>query len=162
MNTWRMLCKAIIIIIKHFFKHFLKTILTMGLQYRKGKITLNFREGKPEMYKLMQLTYPQVTFEQLVKECSTACGVNPSQTKAVIDALISRLVLYMEIGHGVRMGDFGSFKPTFTCKAVKTLDKSTLETVKVKKIQFRPGKAFRDMLDDLSIEAASEALDVKE
>lgn len=28
----------------------------MGLQYRKGKVVLNYRETKPEVYKLLQLT----------------------------------------------------------------------------------------------------------
>ena len=134
----------------------------MGLQYRKAKVTLNFREEKPQVYKLQQLTYPAVTTAQLVNECSNSCGVNATQTKAVIDALVNRLVHYMEIGHGVRMGDFRSFKPVFTSKTAQSLEEATPETIKVKKVQFFPGKAFKNMLDGLSIESASEALDVKE
>ena len=138
----------------------------MGLQYRKTKMTLNFREEKPQVYKLRQLTYPAVTTSQLVAECANSCSVNPSQTKAVIDALVNRLVHYMAIGHGVKMGDFGSFKPTFNSKTVKVLDDldgdEAIKTIKVKKIQFYPGKAFKNMLDELSITSASEDLDVKE
>ena len=59
----------------------------MGLQYRKARVVLNYRETKPQMFKLVQLTYPAVTTEQLIAECATTCGVNPAQTKAVIDAL---------------------------------------------------------------------------
>ncbi len=123
---------------------------------------LSFLEEKPEVYKLRQLTFPQVTFAQLVKECSDSCGVNTAQTKAVLDALINRLVHYMEIGHGVRMGDFGSFKPVFTSKAAKTLEECDETTIRQKKVTFYPGKAFKDMLDDLTVTSASEALDVKE
>ncbi|MBO7570013.1 MAG: hypothetical protein J6T11_06655 [Bacteroidaceae bacterium] len=36
----------------------------MGLQYRKGKIKLNYIETKPEVYKAIQLTYPKVGYEQ--------------------------------------------------------------------------------------------------
>ena len=134
----------------------------MGLQYRKAKVTLNYRESKPKMFKLVQLTYPQVTSEQLVAECANSCGVNPAQTKAVIDALVDRIAHYMEIGHGVKMGHFGSFKPVFTSKVTETLEEATLETVKVKKIMFFPGKIFKDMLHELTISGASEAIDVKE
>ena len=138
----------------------------MGLQYRKAKVTLTYREEKPEVYKLRQLTYPQVKFGQLVNECSQSCGVNPAQTRAVIDALVNRLVLYMGLGHGVKMGDFGSFKPVFTSKTVKTLDglegDEALKTVKVKKVQFFPGGDFKDMLKALSMNSAGEAIDVKE
>lgn len=133
----------------------------MGIQYRKGKVTLNYREEKPQVYKLLQLTYPAVTTAQLISECSQSCGVNPAQTKAVIDALVNRLVMYMTLGHGVKMGEFGSFKPTFNSKTTQTLDEATEETIKVKKIQFYPGKAFKTMLEELSITEASEALSVK-
>ncbi|MBQ6751507.1 MAG: HU family DNA-binding protein [Bacteroidaceae bacterium] len=134
----------------------------MGIQYRKAKMKLGFLEEKPEVFKLRQLTFPQVTFAQLVKECSDSCGINTAQTKAVLDALINRLVHYMEIGHGVRMGDFGSFKPVFTSKAAKTLEECDEKTIRKKKVVFFPGKAFKDMLDELAITSASEALDVKE
>ena len=133
----------------------------MGLQYRKGKVTLNYREEKPQVYKLLQLTYPAVTTAQLISEISQSQGVNPSQTKAVIDALANRLVHYMEIGHGVKIDGLGSFKPTFNSKTTQTLEEATEETIKVKKIQFYPGKAFKQMLNDLPISEASEALSVK-
>ena len=93
-------------------------------------------------------------------------GVNRAQTKAVVDALLQSLVHYMEIGHGVSLGTFGSFKPVFTSKTVKTLDglegDEALKTVKVKKVQFFPGGDFKDMLKALSMNSAGEAIDVKE
>ena len=132
----------------------------MGLQYRKTKMKLSFMDEKPEHFKIRQLTYPAVSFEQLVAECSTACGVNAAQTRAVIDALVNRLVHYMEIGHGVQMGQFGSFKPVFTSKTAKTYDEADASTVTRKKVHFYPGKLFRQMLSDMTIASASEALNV--
>ena len=134
----------------------------MGIQFRKKKITLHYLDEKPTRYKASQLTYPMVSFAKLVAECSEACGVNKSQTKAVIDALISRLTMYMDLGHGVRMGDFGSFKPTITVKSVKAYDDANANTVRIKKIRFYPGKTFRDMLGELSVRSASEELDDEE
>ena len=134
----------------------------MGLQYRKGKVTLNYRDEKPQVYKLLQLTYPAVTYNQLVNECAQSCGVNPSQSKGVIEALINRLVHYMSIGHGVKLGGFGQFKPVFTSKTTQTREEADEKTIKVKKVMFYPGKAFKDMLDDLSITPAGESYDVQE
>jgi predicted histone-like DNA-binding protein len=138
----------------------------MGMQYRKSKMVLNYRESKPEVWKARQITFPMVSYEQLVEEIAQSRGVNTNQTRAVVDALLNRLVHYMEIGHGVKMGDFGSFKPVFTSKTVKNLEDldgdEALKTVKVKKVMFFPGKAFKDMVDDLALESAGEALDVKE
>lgn len=130
----------------------------MGLQYRKARVVLNYRETKPQMFKLVQLTYPAVTTEQLIAECATTCGVNPAQTKAVIDALVDRIAHYMAIGHGVKVGNLGSFKPVFTSKVAETLEETTLETVRKKKIVFYPGKAFRGVIQDLSISSAGDAI----
>lgn len=134
----------------------------MGLQYRKSKIKLNYLENKPLRYKIQQLTYPAVSFQQLVNECSKSCGVNPAQSKAVIDALADRLIHYMEIGHGVQMGSFGTFKPTFTVKSVKVYDEADATTVKTKRVSFYPGKAFKNMLGELAITQASEYLNAEE
>ena len=132
----------------------------MGLQYRKAKVKLTYLEEKPEVYKLRQLTYPQVTAEQLVSEISQSQSINTGVTKAVIDALTNRLVHYMSLGHGVSLGNFGSIKPTFNSKTVKYLsdldDEDALKTVKVKKIQFYPGKQLHDMISNISMTEASE------
>ena len=133
----------------------------MGLMYRKAKVKLTYLEEKPEVYKLRQLTYPAVTYDQLLGMIQIV-GVNRAQTKAVVDALLQSLVHYMEIGHGVSLGTFGSFKPVFTSKTAKTAEEADEDTIKVKKIQFYPGKAFKDMLDELSITSANGDLDVKE
>lgn len=134
----------------------------MGVQFRKSKIKLNYLENKPMRYKIQQLTYPQVSYEQLVEEVSQSRGVNSNQTRAVVDALLNRLIHYMEIGHGVSLGAFGSFKPTFTAKSVKVLDEADESTLKVKKIRFYPGGKFTAMLRNLSVTSAGEALDVTE
>ncbi|MBQ6965798.1 MAG: HU family DNA-binding protein [Bacteroidaceae bacterium] len=126
---------------------------------------LNYLDEKPEVYKAMQLTYPQVTYEQLVEEIAQSRGVNTNMTRAVVDALLNRLVHYMEIGHGVSLGTFGSFKPVFTSKVAQTLD-DVDETLAgkgfKKKVRFFPGGKFANMLKGLSVAAASEVLDVKD
>ena len=47
----------------------------MGLQYRKSKIKLNYLESKPDRYKIQQLTYPAVSFGQLVHRRVPLCYV---------------------------------------------------------------------------------------
>ena len=137
----------------------------MALQYRKAKITLNYREEKPEVFKAMQLTYPKVTYEQLVEEIAQSRGVNTNSTRAVVDALLNRLVHYMEICHGVSLGSFGSFKPVFVSKAVPSLeevDKTIGGKGFKKKVRFYPGGKFAQMLKGMAVTGAAEALDVEE
>lgn len=130
----------------------------MGLITRKAKVVLGYQEGKPTVYKVQQIRYPQVTTDQLVNECSVSCGVNESQTKAVIDALLNRMCHYIEIGHPVKMGEFGSFNPVINVKCVKTEEEATSETIQKKRIQFIPGKRLRQTMADLTIKTAGDAL----
>lgn len=58
----------------------------MGIIVRKVKTTLSFKDEKPEVYKVSQVSYLPVGYDMLVQECSEACGVNPSQTRAVVIA----------------------------------------------------------------------------
>lgn len=129
-----------------------------GLIFRKKKIVLNMLEEKPEVYKISNITFPAVTYKQLVDECSNSCGVNPSQTQAVVTALLDRLVHYMAIGHPVKLGSFGSFKPTFRAKCVTKLEKCDASTVRKKVIVFFPGKDFRDMLAEMPVSEAGDDL----
>lgn len=138
----------------------------MAMQYRKTRMVLNFKKDKPVVYKLSQLGLLPVTTEQLVNECSISCGVNPSQTRAVVSALLDRMVHYMSLGHAVKLGSgesaFGSFKPTFRSKTTRNLEDADVTTVTAKVIRFYPGKAFRDMMNDMGIVSASEKLSVEE
>ena len=136
----------------------------MSIMARKRKVTLTYRDEKPEVYKLSQLTYPAVTYEQLLGMIQIV-GVNQAQTRAVVSALLTSLEHYMELGHGVSLGSFGSFKPTFNSKTVKTLDglegDEAQKTIKVKKIQFYPGGDFKNMLKGIGV-SVNEEISVKE
>jgi len=129
----------------------------MGLIYRKGKEKLNYLEEKPEVWRARQLLYPKVTETMLIEEISQSQGVPKTQTKAVIEALKNRLQHYMEIGHLVSLGSFGSFKPVFNAKVAETKDELTAEKVKVVKIAFFPGGDFKQMLHSMSIESTEQA-----
>lgn len=136
----------------------------MALTYRKDKFTLGLIEGKPTVWKARQLTFPQISYETLVEEIAQSRGVNTNSTRAVVDALLNRLVHYMEIGHGVSLGSFGSFKPVFCSKVAQSEDEvaDTLEGKGFKKkVRFYPGGQFSKMLKGMSVTAASEVLDDK-
>ena len=125
----------------------------MSLQFRKVKRILGYKEEKPEVFKIAQITYPTVKMAQLVNECSISCGVNPSQTLSVINALTDRIAHYLELGHGVNTGALGTFKPVFTSIVTQTEEDANANTITGKKVRFYPGKAFRDVMKNMSVEA---------
>lgn len=123
----------------------------MALVYEKQKIKLNYKEDKPEVYRIKPVKQQPVSFEDLLSEVSNSCGVNRSQTKAVIEALIDRMTVFMNYGMLVKLGDFGSFKPTFNATTGATADAVSADNVTRKKIQFFPGKRFKQMLSGMSV-----------
>ena len=119
--------------------------------YEKRAITLNFKEGKPKAYKLAPVKQQTVTYEKLLDEVSASCGVNRAQSKAVVEALIDRMSMFMDFGMPVQLGDFGSFKPTMQSKAKETEEELSTADVKRLKILYYPGKRFKNMLANISI-----------
>lgn len=122
----------------------------MALVYEKQKIKLGYKEDKPEVYRIKPVRQQPVTFEDLLNEVSNSCGVNRSQTKAVLEALIDRMIVFMNYGMPVKLGDFGSFKPTFNSKTGATADAVSADNVTRKKILFYPGKRFKQMLSGMA------------
>lgn len=133
----------------------------MGIIVRKVKTKLTFKDEQPEVYKVAQIAYLPVDYDTLVQECSESCGVNPSQTRAVVEALINRMLLIMKMGHAVRLGSFGTFKTQINVKTVANAEAATLDTIQQKRIQFYPGKGFRDMLSNLEVKTAGDSLNEK-
>lgn len=117
----------------------------------KRAIKLGYKEGKPTAYKLAATRQQNVTYEKLLDEVSNSCGVNRSQSKAVIEALIDRMTMFMDYGMGVQMGDFGTFKPAVQSKAKESEEELSASDVKRLKIRFYPGKRFKNMLAQMSV-----------
>ena len=123
----------------------------MAILFSVKKTVLSFNENKPQVYKITAVPSQLYSFDKLLSEVASSCSLNRSQTKAVIEALIDRLIMLMDLGVTVRLGEFGSFKPSFTAKSQKTLDTVGVDNVIRKKILFYPGKRFKDMLNSMEV-----------
>ncbi|NDV83201.1 HU family DNA-binding protein [Bacteroides sp. 51] len=128
----------------------------MAIICEKREKILNFLEDKPKVYVIAPVKAQQVPFDKLLDEVSRSCGVGRAQVKASVEALLDRMELFMDYGMSVKLGDFGSFKPTISAKAQENAEDVDASTVRRKKIVFTPGKRFRDMLSDLSIATMSD------
>lgn len=123
----------------------------MPIVVRKTTKQLSFKEGKPKVHTVQVVRFPNITSEQLVDEIVQTQGVTKTQALSVIEAYINRMVHYMEIGHGVKMGNFGIFKPTINSKSTDDATKVNAGLIQKKRILFYPGKDFRRMLSDIQI-----------
>lgn len=123
----------------------------MAMIVEKRAIKLGYKEDKPTVYKMAAVRQQKVTYDKLLDEVSNSCGVNRSQSKAVVEALIDRMTMFMDYGMGVQMGDFGTFKPAVQSKAKESEEELSTSDVKRLKIRFYPGKRFKNMLAQMSV-----------
>lgn len=131
----------------------------MAMIIEKRAIKLNYRKEKPTVYKMAAVRQQKVTYDKLLDEVSNSCGVNRSQSKAVVEALIDRMTMFMDYGMGVQLGDFGTFQPGITCKAKKTEDEVSSDDIRRVKIRYYPGKRFKNMLAQISLTSFAEGDD---
>lgn len=103
----------------------------------------------------------KVDFTKLVKEVSDSCGVHRTQSKAVVEALIDRLIHYMDFGMAVQLAEFGTFKPVIRTKAKKTAEEVSVDNILTRAIRFYPGKRMKTMLDELSIQTLDSGTEKK-
>lgn len=131
----------------------------MALIYEVKKTTLNFKKEKPVVYKVAAVRQQTVKYDALVKEVASSCGVHRTQSKAVVEALIDRLIHYMDLGLPVNVGELGSFKPTIRTKVKETADEVNAGNVVRRVVRFYPGKRLKEMLEDLSIQTFDSGTD---
>ena len=117
----------------------------------KRAIKLNYKEDKPTAYKMAAVRQQKVTYDKLLDEVSNSCGVNRSQSKAVVEALIDRMTMFMDYGMGVQLGDFGTFQPGIVSKAKMTEEEVSSDDIRRLKIRYYPGKRFKNMLAQMSV-----------
>ncbi len=129
----------------------------MAIICEKKEVTLNFKEGKPTMYRIAPIKQQQVPFDKLLDETSNACGIGRAQVKASVEALLDRMTMLMDFGMSVKLGDFGTFKPTISVKAQANAEDLSADNVRRRKIQFRPGKRFKTMLSNMSVTTRDDA-----
>jgi predicted histone-like DNA-binding protein len=124
----------------------------MALIYEVRKQVLGFKEDKPTVYKVAAVRQQKVDYAKLVKEVSDSCGVHRTQSKAVVEALIDRLIHYMDFGMAVQLAEFGTFKPVIRTKAKKTAEEVSVDNIVTRAIRFYPSKRMKEMLENLTIQ----------
>ena len=123
----------------------------MGLQYAVKERVFNFDETKTKKYVAAPVSDGVIDFSKLCKNVSLICGTHRGQVKLVLDGLLDSLEGYMDDGKTVKLGEFGTLRPTFNAKSGiedKDVDSSNII---VRKIVFTPGSQLKTMLNKMSI-----------
>lgn len=126
----------------------------MSLIYKKTTKVLNFNKENPvTYYKLQQMKQSKVTYDQLKQDVLRASGLSKTQTQAAIDGMVESLCHFMELGHTVQLGGFGTIRPIFKTKAQDSMDKVGVDNVTRCKLILYPGKDLKATLKNITFES---------
>ena len=109
----------------------------MGLNLKVKKRVLNFTKEKKEVYVATPERGNTIDAEKIAELIAQDTGARPAQVKMILDTLIDSMMTWLEEGHGVQLGSFGSFMPSVKCKSSDDPDEVS---VKRTKLVFYPSK----------------------
>lgn len=124
----------------------------MGLKYVVKKTVFGFDKTKTPKYVARPLLAGTVDYPALCDQV-TKVGMAPrGVVKMVTDGLIDAIKWNLENHLSVKLGDFGTFRPTLNCKSQDKEEDVNANALCRRKIIFTPGSYFKDMLHDVSIQ----------
>lgn len=130
-----------------------------GISYVKKKVTLNFKDEKPQVWKLQQLTYPVVKEKDLIRYIANAGAVPESTVAACVEAIAEAIVYFAINGMRVVIPDFGGFYVKVKTKTVKTIDQIEAATaddlITGSTLSYVPVTGLRELVTEAEVKVRS-------
>ena len=83
---------------------------------------LNYRETKPTVYKVFQLTFAVIRYKQLIDYIANSSNVPRSTVEAAVQGIVQAIAYFAINGHRVVMPDFGGFYCKVKAKVAQTFN----------------------------------------
>lgn len=84
----------------------------MGINVKIRKKTLNFTKEKKQIYVAQADRGDVIDADKIAALIAQDTGARPAQVKMILNTLTDSMITWLEEGHGVRLGNFGSFMPS--------------------------------------------------
>lgn len=109
----------------------------MGVNIKTQKKVLHFTQEKKQIYVARVERGDVIGPDKIAELIAKDTGARPAQVKMILNTLTDSMITWLEEGHGVKLGNFGSFMPS-----VKSASSENPEKVGVKRMRltFYPSK----------------------
>lgn len=94
----------------------------------------------------------KVSLKKLAKEIAGRSSLTSGDVLNVINNLLDELPAYLMRGNRVQLGDFGSFRLSFSSEGVEVAKDFNTNKIKGVKVLYTPGKDIKNQLDDIHFE----------
>ncbi len=125
----------------------------MGVSVTVQKRVLKFTENEKTVYVAKAQRGDVIMPDKIAKYVAKDTGAPQAQVKMILDTLVESMMDWIEEGHGVKLGNFGSFMPT-----AKSASSEDPEEVGVKRmwVTFYASKQLKNRLDEVKYSTENE------
>ena len=125
----------------------------MGVSVTVQKRVLKFTENEKTVYVAKAQRGDVIMPDKFAKYVAKDTGAPQAQVKMILDTLVESMMDWIEEGHGVKLGNFGSFMPT-----AKSASSEVPEEVGVKRmwVTFYASKQLKNRLDEVKYSTENE------
>ena len=125
----------------------------MGVSVTVQKRVLKFTENEKTVYVAKAQRGDVIMPDKIAKYVAKDTGAPQAQVKMILDTLVESMMDWIEEGHGVKLGNFGSFMPT-----AKSASSEVPEEVGVKRmwVTFYASKQLKNRLDEVKYSTENE------
>lgn len=131
----------------------LKPILDYGSISKYPKTSVEFYRKRKNRVCRQSATGWCHHADKIAKFVAQDTGARPAQVKMILDTLVESMMDWIEEGHGVKLGNFGSFMPTVKSASSEVADEAGVKRVWV---TFYAGKELKERLDDVKYSTENE------
>lgn len=109
----------------------------------------------PKKYYVQAVSAGKTDLDRLAYLISNQSTVRKADCYAVLEALLHNMMDELSQGRIIEMGNIGNFQVKVNSEPADTEDEASTTLVKKAKVNFRPAKALRDMLQTVSYKKVS-------
>lgn len=125
----------------------------MSLNLKIQKRVLNFTKEKKQVYVATPDRGNVIGPDKIAELIAKDTGTRPAQVKMILGTLIDSMMSWLEEGHGVKLGNFGTFHPSI--KSSSSEDPGEVD-VKRMKLVFRPSRELASRVYGISYSTENE------
>ena len=106
----------------------------------------------PGKYYLIARSLPAVDRKTFVEDMVRNTSLTKNEATTALDYLFESLPRYIALGHTVKLGELGFFRPTIQSVGSDSMDEATTDKVTKKRVVFIFGADIRDLINKIPLE----------
>lgn len=111
----------------------------------------------PQKFYAKAVSNGRTDLKRLAKLVAMQCTVNRADCLAVLAALEDNIIMELQDGKIVQMGELGTFQLSVNSMGSDTSEEVGTNSVKKARLNFRPGEELKNMLKNLSFRISNDA-----